>query len=350
MDNGVVSGPCRKFKEAASLTAQSRFFAVKGSVSVQRFEIYRAGQWWFFAFALALTLASTAFAQEQNELADGAIDQAAPEAGSKSRSLIWTGTGERSLNQRFPEAAVWLELEEGDRALGLFYPEARLPARGAVLVLADEGETAASGMTGALATGLASRGWAVLSLGLESPSPFLHQLLTRPMVRKPAAETGGGDQSTAESVMIDVMESESADDLEARYRSRISQALEAGLALLVERGYEAPALLGIGRAGIHVTNRLLDGADASALVWVAPRFYPVDRPELPERLESMDAELLELYPSGGDGNESVWSMGKTLRRAGLDGFERQPIPWFSPPSDALGDVVASRVAAWLESR
>jgi hypothetical protein len=243
-----------------------------------------------------------------------------------------------------------LELEEGDRALGLFYPEARLPARGAVLVLSDEGETAASGLTGPLAAGLASRGWAVLTLGLESPSPVLSEVLMRPLVEKPAAETGAGEPETSESVMIDVMASEDADDLEARYRSRINQTLQSGLALLVERGYETPAVLGIGRASIHVTNQVLDGADAAALVWVAPEFYPVDRADLPERLESLGTELLELYPSGAVDDQSDWSIGMRLRRAGMSGFERQPIPWVSPAPESLGDGVASRVAAWLGSR
>lgn len=317
---------------------------------MQRFEICRPVVFWFFVLALMIVMPSTTLSQQKDEQASEAEDPAAPATESASRSLVWTGSGERSLDQTFPEAAVWLELEEGDRALGLFYPEARLPARGVVLVLSDEGETAASGVTGPLAAGLASRGWAVLTLGLESPSPVLSELLMRPLAEKPTAEVDAGEQETSESVMIDVMASESADDLEARYRSRISQVLQAGLALLVERGYETPAVLGIGRASIHVTNQLLEGADAAALIWVAPRFYPVDRQDLPERLGSLGTELLELYPSGTVDAHADWSMGMRLRRAGMSGFERQPIPWFSPASGALGDGVASRVAAWLESR
>jgi predicted secreted protein len=304
---------------------------------------------WFFILALMFAMPSTSFGQDEADQASGAEDSA-PATESASRSLIWTGTGERSLTQTFPEAAVWLELEEGDRALGLFYPEARLPARGAVLVLSDEGETAASGVTGALAAGLASRGWAVLTLGLESPSPVLSDVLMRPVAEEPSAETEAGEQEAPESVMIDVMASESADDLEARYRSRISQTLQAGLAQLAERGYETPAVLGVGRASIHVTNQVLEGADAAALIWVAPQFYPVDRPDLPERLESLSTELLELYPSGAVDDQTKWSMGMRLRRAGMSGFERQPIPWLTPAPGTLGDGIASRVAAWLESR
>lgn len=315
---------------------------------MQRFEICRPGILWLFTLALLFIPPATALGQEQGEQAGEAGDSAASE--SASRALVWTGTGERSLNQSFPEAAVWLELEEGDRALGLFYPEARLPARGAVLVLSDEGETAASGVTGPLAAGLTARGWAVLTIGLESPSPVLSEVLMRPVVNESAAEAGDEEQETSESVMIDVMATESAEDLEERWRGRISQVLQAGLARLVERGYETPALLGVGRASIHVTNEALDGADAAALIWVAPRFYPVDRSDLAERLESLDTELLELYPSGAVDDQSVWSIGMKMRRAGMDGFERQPIPWVTPAPESLGDGVASRVAAWLESR
>lgn len=317
---------------------------------MQRFEFYRPGLFLVFAFVSLFTLASIAFGQEQGEPADEAEEMAAAASESVTRSLVWTGTGERSLNQTFPEAAVWLELEENERALGLFYPEARLPARGAVLVLSDEGETAASGVTGGLAAGLASRGWAVLTLGLKSPSPVLSDVLMRPVLEDPSAETDTDEQEAPESVMIDVMASDSADDLEASYRSRISQALQAGLAQLAERGYETPAVLGVGRASIHVTNYVLEGADAAALIWVAPQFYPVDRPDLPERLESLSQELLELYPSGAVDGQTKWSMGMRLRRAGMRGFERQPIPWLTPAPGTLGDGVASRVAAWLESR
>lgn len=317
---------------------------------MQRFEICRPVVFWLFTLALMFAMPSATLGQEEADQAGEAEDSAAPATESASRSLIWTGTGERSLSQTFPEAAVWLELEEGDRALGLFYPEARLPARGAVLVLSDEGETAASGVTGALAAGLASRGWAVLTLGLESPSPVLSEVLMRPVAGDTSAETDAGEQEAPESVMIDVMASESADDLEARYRSRIGQTLQAGLTLLAERGYETPAVLGVGRASIHVTNQVLEGADAAALIWVAPQFYPVDRPDLPERLESLSTELLELYPSGAVDDQTKWSMGMRLRRAGMSGFERQPIPWLTPAPGTLGDGIASRVAAWLESR
>jgi len=314
---------------------------------VRRVEIGRIGRWWLLTVGLIAATALPALAQEGGEQSDTVSGQAEPDPASPSRALIWTGAGEQGLSQAFPDAAVWLELEEGERALGLFYPETRLPAQGAVLALADQGETAASGLVGAIARALAARGWAVLTLGLEAPSPVLERILAG---RSAAPDPDPGGEAGAESVMIDVMEAEIPDNLEARYRSRVSGALAAGLAELVERGYESPALLGIGRAGIHVTESVLEGANASALIWVAPRFYPADQEELPERLGSLDTALLHLHPAGPERGNPGWNAGERLLRAGVPGYQRQPVPWFSPPSEALGDAIASRIAAWLESR
>lgn len=312
-----------------------------------RVEICRPGRWLLPAVVLIAAIALPVAAQEDVKPADTAPEQAQPNPASMNRPLVWTGAGERGLSQTFPDAAVWLELEEGERALGLFYPETRLPARGAVVVLADQGETAASGLAGAVARALAARGWAVLTLGLEAPSPVLERILAG---RSAAPDPESSGEAGAESVMIDVMKSEIPEDLEARYRSRISQALAAGLAELVGRGYESPVLLGIGRAGIHVTDRVLEGANASAVIWVAPRFYPADHKELPERLASLGTPLLHLHPSGPDGGNPGWSTGDRLLRAGVPGYQQQPVPWFSPPSEALGDTIAGRAAAWLEAR
>lgn len=312
-----------------------------------RVEICRPGRWWLLAIGFIATTALPVLAQEGGGPSDAGSGKPEPDPASQSRPLIWTGTGERGLSQTFPDAAVWLELEDGERTLGLFYPETRLPARGAVVILADQGETAASGLAGAVARAMAVRGWAVLTVGLEAPSPVLERILAG---RSAAPEPESGGEAGAESVMIDVMKSEIPEDLEARYRKRISQALAAGLAELVDRGYESPALLGIGRASIHVTDSVLEGANASALIWVAPRFYPADREELPERLASLGTALLHLNPSATDDGNPGWSTGDRLLRAGVPGYQRQPVPWFSPPSEALGDAIASRAAAWLESR
>ncbi|WP_375183176.1 DUF3530 family protein [Marinobacter sp.] len=283
-----------------------------------------------------------------------AESDAAPGAHSPAdRSMLWTGSGEQALSQTFPESSVWLELENEGRALALFHPEDRTPALGAVVVLADTGETAASGITRALARGLTARGWAVMSLGLEAPSPVLQQILARSPTPTGEEEAGSSEESSStQSVMIDVMASEKAQGLEEQYRSRIGQALSAAVAELKARGYDAPAVLGIGQAAVHVANYALEASEVSALIWVAPRFYPVDRQALPQLLEGMESRMLELYPSGGanEASDPEQTIGLTLRRAGVATVDRQPVPWLSPPLEPLGDSVASRVSAWLQSK
>lgn len=351
MARGLVSGPCHKFTMAASLTAQSVFFAGEGAVLVQTFAT-RVRAWAVSLLtALGVALAGQVLAQDETGEPE---ESAAPAAGAMNdRPMFQTGVGEHALSQSFPEAALWLELDEGERALGLFYPETRLPSQGALVVLSDVGETAASGITAPLARHLAARGWAVLSLGLEMPSPGLQRVLERPTASSPDTDTESepADPSQAQSVMIDVMAPAEAEDLEARYRGRINQALGAALAELVERGYQAPVLLGIGQAAGHVTNRALESGDASAVIWVAPRFYPADRAALAERLQGGGTPVLELYPARDrDGAVLDRYLGQQLRRAEAASFQRQPIPWFSPPAAPVADAVASRVSAWLGSR
>lgn len=300
------------------------------------------------AVILLWILASPLPAQEPKVESD-----TAPDASSTAeRSMLWTGSGEQALSQTFPESSVWLELENEGRALALFHPEDRAPALGAVVVLADTGETAASGITRALAQGLSARGWAVMSLGLEAPSPVLQQILTRSPTPSGEKEAASSEPPSTQSVMIDVMAAEKAEGLEERYRGRISQALSAAVAELGGRGYDAAALLGIGQAAVHVANHALEANEVSALIWVAPRFYPVDRQALPERLEGLAPRMLELYPSGGvsEASDPEQTIGLTLRRAGVATVDRQPVPWLSPPLEPLGDSVASRVSAWLQSR
>lgn len=298
---------------------------------------------------LVTVLACEALAQEPA----GESPPAVPEkAGALDRPLLWTGSGEQALSQAFPDSAVWLELESGERALALFHPETRLPPFGAVVVLADVGHTAASGVTSALAESLAGRGWAVLALGLEAPSPVLRSILMQP-VAEPLTDRADTDEAgaPAQSVMIDVMAPEKVDDLEQRYRSRVSQALGAAVAVLAERGYRAPALVGIGEAAGHVAGHALEHSEARAVIWVAPRFYPSDRQTLPERLGALRPPLLELYPSRGASNAGFPepTIGFALRRDGVGNIARQPIPWLQPPLPVLGDTVASRIASWLAS-
>ena len=266
------------------------------------------------------------------------------------RSAVATGLGEMELSQAFPDAAVWLALEDGGRALGLFYPERKSPAQGALVILADVGANAASGLAGALNLRLVERGWAVLSIGLPAPSKPLQRALEAepdPDPDRPGDRPGGtGGES---SVMIDVMADPDSRTPEQIYRSRIRQSLEAAVAALTARGYDRPVLVGVGRASTHLVGALSGLADPRALVWVLPEFYPRDAAALADDLSSASAvAILELYASGG-GDEAADQRWVDLRRAGIEQLERQPVSLQRPPAPRDAHSLASRIDAWLRS-
>ncbi|AOY90346.1 hypothetical protein BKP64_17275 [Marinobacter salinus] len=286
---------------------------------------------------------SGAWAQEES-----AKGLAGTATGAQERSGVSTGLGELALSRAYPDAAVWLDLEEGDRALGLFHPERELPAKGALLVLADAGETAASGVSGSLAEHLADRGWAVLTVGLDAPSPTIQRLLERP---PEVVEKSPGD-GEASSVMIDVMESESAEGgAEAAYRDRVRRVLEAGVTELADREYGKVALVGIGRASNHLVALSEVQQNLRAMIWVAPVFYPRDEATLVSRLGEGNAPpLLELYDSVSVDSAPGRQWALNLLRAGLENFVHQPAALHQPLSAQDGQSLASRINGWLKTQ
>lgn len=269
------------------------------------------------------------------------------DGASPDRSGFTTGLGEMALSQAFPEAAVWLELEGGDRALGLFYPERESPAAGALVVLADVGSNAASGIMGGLSAQLVERGWAVLAVGLPAPSLALQQTLE---ARPDTAGQGAGDDDDDSSVMIDVMASPEGESAEQRYRGRVQQSLEAAVDELVGRGYDRPVLLGVGRASGHLVKVQQALPAPGFMIWVAPEFYPGDAATLAEDLPAGIPGVLELYASRISANEELQRRWLSLSRAGGDAYQRQPVSLHQPPSAQDAPALAGRIDAWLRSR
>nr|WP_252737932.1 DUF3530 family protein [Marinobacter salexigens] len=261
------------------------------------------------------------------------------------RSGVSSGLGEWGLNHRFPDSALWLELEDGARTLALFWPETKTPARGAVIILADEGENAASGLTGTLARELANRKLAVLSLGLEPPSEALQRILERPLVApEPKPEAEGQSPGVPSSAAIDVLAAEAPSDLETAYRKRILDELAAAAAELKNREYELTALVGIGRGSNHVVAYAAELAAPTALIWGGPKFYPRDAKQLAENVNKASVpRILELSLSDASGQRKA-----DLERAGVQGFSRQNVGADIDFMPRDGKAVASRISAWLK--
>ncbi|HCW91498.1 MAG TPA: hypothetical protein DHU56_15800, partial [Marinobacter sp.] len=235
-----------------------------------------------------LGLAWPAHAQ-QDERAEGTRPDTGPaeptgDAGAaEKRYIISSGPDEESLAGRWSDRTLWLELGDGPRALALLTREQDVPARGALLVLANEGDPPAAGMAGALHEPMARAGWAVMSLGLARLPVAVAYSRRQTAAGVAGQQAAVGDQGDAtdaggEQVMIDVIEERSAQSPAEDYRARVQASLDAAVQRLTDEGYERIVLAGVGRAAGHVTRYSVGSGRAAALVWIAPEFSGTAEP------------------------------------------------------------------------
>lgn len=283
-----------------------------------------------------------AYAQNKEDSAESA-----QVAANEARGSVVSGLGEQKLSERFPEAALWLDLEGGARTLALFWPGYEAPARGGLIILADEGGNAESGLTGALARELAQRNFAVLTLGLESPSQALEAVLEQP-VEAPQLDSAPSDRrsSAISPATIDVMTSETGDEVEEAYRERIRKQLVAGVSALEEHGQELVAVVGIGRGSNHVVLNAAELGGSPAMIWVSPRFYPKDASQLAVALTKASVpRILELSSSA-----EYEQRRAGLKRARVEGFNLQLMGSGDLSSPRNGKALAGRISAWLKPK
>lgn len=302
--------------------------------------------------SVLVVVAPPLLAQEDSE--PQGEEEKAP-ATDRKRAMISTGLDSEAIAAKWPDAAVWLEPPEEDRVLALFEPEADTPAKGGLVILADEGQSAASGLAGALRRPLVKEGWAVMTVGLELP-PYALQQARRQQSAAPSGENGE-DSDTGESVMIDVMDSVDVEELEDQYRTRIQKALSAAIGNMVARGYDRIVVTSIGRAAGHVARiaPTADG-DVSALIWIAPEFDQSDSEALTEWLsDAGQIRILELHSSRlpevmeGAGFRSPREREAAFRRADITAYTRQPVAMGERPEPRDAPALANRLSAWLAS-
>lgn len=304
---------------------------------------------------LALLVSPWALAQDQEGSGGEAGDKANSSDGERQREMISTGLGSEAIAREWPDAAVWLELPEDGRVLALFEPEAGGRAKGALIVLADEGQSAASGLAGALRKPMAKAGWAILTIGLE-PAPYAVQQTRRQQDASSEEPRGDNSDSTGEdsdSVMIDVINNVDVDELDDRYQARIQDTLTAAVGYLEERDYGPVALAGIGQGASHVTRLAVDGGEVAALVWIVPRFPRDQTKTLPEKIaEAGSLRVLELHSSrqSADGEtRSPADRAAAFKRSGIDRYSRQPVAMPERPEARDAPALANRLSAWLEA-
>jgi len=297
-----------------------------------------------------LVFSSAVLAQQDGEQPQTDTEPAA-EAPASKRFSVTTGLGEWALASQYPEQAVWLELEAGSRALALFRPEQQVPARSAMIVLANEGQTADEAIVGALRRTLPNDGMAVMTLGLRAPPDVLRQSRQSRKVPAPGdGEDGGseGDNPTGEntsSVMIDVAAPEDLEALAENYQNSVGSLLDAAAAALRDRGYERLLVLGVGWSADYVTEWAAAQDRLAGVIWLAPAFTPDRMTALTEVLaEGRNWRLLDLH--GTSSQAAARERAAELARAEVEQYRRLPLPMASPPNAADADGIANWVSAW----
>jgi len=311
------------------------------------------GIWQCALLSLTLLFSTAALSQEEQEAPES--DQDKPSMAAE-RSIILTGVDAEAIARKRPDVAVWLTDSDQDRVLALFQPEQSSPARGALVILSDEGVSAAAGLADSLREPLSRAGWAVMTLGLRAP-PFAvqrwlrQQSNTQPEVAENPAEEGGADADSA--VMINVMDTETPSDALNKYRDQVVSSLTAAVDALSAKDYERIVLVGVGRAAGHVTRQAREDGRASDLIWIAPYFYADESSSLTDLLASAASpSILELYsrfPGDESLDRSARERAAALERAGIVGYRQQPAAMARQPQARAAKMLANRISAWLRS-
>ncbi len=253
-----------------------------------------------------------------------------------------SGMAEWALAEAHPEQVVWLNLAGDARALSLFQAELVTPGRGALIVLANEGQNADEGLLGPLRRAMAERGVAVMTLGLGAAPEKLRRSRQQVLAVSPVQPRA----SEPSSVMIDVGEVEGGVQDVSSYLANVRHVLDAAFEALENQGYERIAVAGVGWSAEHVTDWALGRDTLAGVVWLAPKFSAEQRSGLPGLLETERAwRVLDLHGASqrAEGQERAAALG----RQQVQGYQRQLLALENPPRFADAERVASRISAWL---
>lgn len=305
-----------------------------------------AGPWIPLLLTLLLAVGAPALAQDQAAPEDSAADNSAqtPDASPVKRVFVRTAADAGALAQQYPHLALWLEPEDAPRVLALVEREATAKPAGAMVILANEGQSANDGLLEGLRARLTQAGWAAMTLGLEQPTPTLQLARERLADDGPPAE---GDDA-AETVMIDV-NSQLARDLLDEHRRVINARLAAAVDWLTAQGYQSVVLVGVGRGADEVRAYLSEApAAVKRAAWVAADFGGQSPQALSAGVQgATQVPILDLYPSRASGESRRPA---AFRRAGVRGYEALAIPVPARPSARDAGAIANRLIGWAGSR
>ncbi|WP_203142952.1 DUF3530 family protein [Marinobacter mangrovi] len=321
------------------------------------------------AAGLALAQDSGSSTKATDTPADGTAAKAVDAQPSKERPFISTGQDYQALADMRPEKTVWLDAGANGRVVGLLEQEQQTPAMGAILILADEGQSADAALAGALRDPLAQDGWATMTLGLVAPPYPLVQARHEnglasqavPSPEKPADSGAADAQDKAEDKakpgaggsgsIIDVLSSTDLDQIRKDYQDKISAQINAAVSHLRGMGYQRVVLLGVGRGAREMVGQALRGAGAGSgepqmLAWVTPVLQSSDLDSV-AKADAGQLRVLDLRSSLVN-TEPMHDQKAVIHRGGFQGYQQQRVSIDRHPGRDDAGLVAGRVSSWLK--
>jgi hypothetical protein len=293
------------------------------------------------AFTLWVLAVIAPWTQVYSQDADG---EPTPE-----RAMVSSGLDSEALAMAYPDQVVWLESERSGRALVLFEPEQTAQPKGAVLLLADEGQSANTGLAGAVRAPFAEAGWATMTLGLPELPLGVEQ--ARKAERRQPKAANANATPKPESIMIDVMASDGLDELAEEYRARIQGHLAAAVDDLTERGYSRLVLVGVGRGAGHVITQVVGGTAGQAdLVIIAPEFETAERQAIIDSLKAVTSLSILDIVSSRSGHGVAQERQSSMKREGMTGYQQQAVAIGPRPLPRHARGLVNRITAWLQAR
>ena len=293
------------------------------------------------------------------------------EAPSDQRYMMGPQQADQVLADQFPDQAQWLTAGQ-DRFVGLSLPETTGNPQGAVLIIADIGLSADSGLAGGLRRKLPDYGWFTLSIGLP-PSP----LPTLPARSLPAKVSGAANGKVAADGSKDKTQDKAADTAKSAKEGGITidvaqaggdQAmpgsakdfmtlakarLAAGLSYLQGAGYGNIALIGVGRGADVIAHYAADNSKTlpragMAMVWVRADMTGDAAKNLGKALgDGFAMPVLDIVNSDRSLTFADARQG-AARRANFANYQQQWLPLDDSSGLGATDNVVSRVSSWLE--
>lgn len=289
---------------------------------------------------LAVMLGEVALAQDK----ESGAEEGDPAGEPVERAFVRSTGGDGALAQRHPHLAVWLEPAESPRVLSLVEREATDEPSGAMVILADEGQSANDPLLEDLRARLTRAGWATMTLGLEQDSPALELARQRLLAGDSQRQDADEDEEAGGPVMIDVND-QAAEDLMEAHRGEMKARLASAIDWFTERDYRQVVLVGVGSGAEVMRGYLPDAPQAVARVaWVAANFGPREPEAISDGLtDGRQLPILDLYPSRDQASERRRA---AFRRAGVSGYQAIPAPVGVRPEGRHAGVIANRLLGW----